>query len=132
MTKKIHWSHRSNIVEIRETIAHYRPDKEIKRTLLEMGRLGFEFSGHGTSLVDFEKAKFEEDFSLSRDIHFAGNVIGNIHVNITSKRRATMSVQIGPGKAYAKEMHSYLLQYAVVHILDSFANMNKLCSELVN
>jgi len=48
---------KKNIREIKSEIRHYEPPKDIAKTMMTLGRLGFEFSGHGCGING-------EDFTL--------------------------------------------------------------------
>jgi hypothetical protein len=54
---------KKNIKEIQEEIDHYRPKKSIANAMLELGELGFKFSGHGYGYR-------QEDFGLFKDKYY--------------------------------------------------------------
>ena len=58
---------RQRIKEIKEEIGYYKPKKQIVNAMLQLGELGFEFSGHGCGSGG-------EDFNL---IHCDNNLYVN-------------------------------------------------------
>lgn len=54
---------RRNEINLQNEIDYYNPSKRIANVMLALGRLGFDFGGHGTDL-----ASGEEDFSMDLKI----------------------------------------------------------------
>ena len=91
----------SKLSEIQDEIDDYRLPKKIADAMLALGKLGFEFSGHGTNLITGK-----EDFALDKNyrdgyvtVNFrVGGRVTDVEVSVWTKRDAVVSFRSTLGK----------------------------------